>query len=148
MTPLRIAAVAASILMLNALTACRKDVVVDPAWAAVPLPVETGWIPNHAMADAGAELFAANCSACHYIGGEDVDAGLGPNLQGVTRRRDATWIRAMIANPDSMLATDSIAGRLYDEYGIRMLNVGAGEAEVRALVEFLWRADHGAADGA
>ena len=143
MTPLRIAALAASTLILNGLTACRKDVVTDPAWAAVPLPAEIGWIADDAMADAGADLFAANCSACHYIGGEDVDAGLGPNLQAVTRRRDATWIRAMIANPDSMLASDSIAARLYDEYGIRMLNVRAEPAEVRALIEFLWRADHG-----
>lgn len=133
--------------MMSGLAACRKEIVADPAWASVALPAETGWSPDHAMADTGADLFAANCSACHYIGGEDVEAGLGPNLQGVTRRRDATWIRAMIANPDSMLATDSIAGRLYDEYGIRMLNVDAGQAEVRALVEFLWRADRGAPGG-
>ncbi len=94
------------------------------------------------MADAGSELFRASCSACHYIGGDDPEAGLGPNLAGVTRRRAMPWIQGMISNPDSMVASDSIAGALRDEYGIQMLNVGASAAEVRALIEFLWRADH------
>jgi len=52
----------------------------------------------------------------------------------------------MIANPDSMLVSDTVAARLYDEYGVRMLNVGADAAEVRALLEFLWRADRGGPD--
>ena len=75
--------------------------------------------------------------------GEDPDAGLGPNLAGVTERRDIGWIRAMISHPDSMLEADTTAARLYGEYGVRMLNVGADDAEVRALLEFLWRADRG-----
>jgi len=98
------------------------------------------------MADEGAALFRRNCAACHYIGGEDAEAGLGPNLGGVTLRRTPGWIRAMIANPDSMLVSDTVAARLYDEYGVRMLNVGADAAEVRALLEFLWRADRGGPD--
>ncbi len=95
------------------------------------------------MADEGATVFRDVCSACHYIGGDDPDAGLGPNLQGVTLRREPAWIRTMIANPDSMIASDSIAARLYDEYGVWMVNGGVTAAEVRALLEFLWRADRG-----
>lgn len=95
------------------------------------------------MADAGASLFRRTCSACHYIGGDDPEAGLGPNLAGVTLRRGPDWIRSMIANPDSMVAADTITSRLYSEFGVRMLNVGATPAEVRAVIEFLWRADRG-----
>lgn len=142
MTRLRFAALVTSLAIMNALSACRKGAEVDPAWADRPLPSPERVI-DASMADAGAALFRQNCSACHYIGGEDPDAGLGPNLEGVTLRRDPAWIRAMISNPDSMTANDTIAARLHDEYGIRMLNVGATPAEVRALVEFLWRADRG-----
>jgi len=135
-------ALAASVCILTTSTACRNPVPVDPAWAERPLPADTLMV-DQAMADAGAGLFAANCSACHYLGGEDPEAGLGPNLAGVTERRDIEWIRAMISHPDSMLAADTTAVRLYGEYGIRMLNVGADDSEVRALLEFLWRADRG-----
>jgi mono/diheme cytochrome c family protein len=142
MTRIRIAALVASLVAATALSACREVAEVDPDWADRPLPSPDGALDVR-MADAGASLFRRNCSACHYIGGPDPDAGLGPNLQGVTFRRNTAWIRSMIANPDSMLDADTITGRLYEEYGIAMLNVGATPAEVRALVEFLWRADRG-----
>jgi mono/diheme cytochrome c family protein len=142
MTRLRIKTLVTSLAIVTGLSACRKGSDVDPSWADRPLPSSERLIDAR-MADAGASLFRQNCAACHYIGGDDPEAGLGPNLEGVTHRRDPIWIRSMIANPDSMLDADTISGRLFDEYGIRMLNVGAEPAEVRALLEFLWRADRG-----
>lgn len=132
---------AASLCILHLGVACRQPSVLDPEWASTPLPA-SGHVANPEMADAGSEIFRSNCSACHYIGGDDAEAGLGPNLAGVTRRRALPWIQGMITNPDSMTATDSIASRLRADYGIQMLNVEASPAEVRALIEFLWRADH------
>ncbi len=137
---------AASLFILHAGVACRQSPELDTEWATRSVPAE-GHQVDQEMADVGSEIFRTNCSACHYIGGDDPEAGLGPNLAGVTARRTMAWLRGMIANPDSMVAADSIAGALRDEYGIQMLNVGASPAEVRALIEFLWRADHPGAGG-
>lgn len=132
-------------LLVLALTACDPGLGVDPAWANVPLP-DPGWTVRSEMADVGAELYARNCTACHALDGDGI---VGPNLRDVTRRRSPEWIRAMIAHPDSMLANDSIAAGLLEEYQIPMVNRRLDDARVRAVVEFLWRADHppGAAAG-
>jgi len=94
------------------------------------------------MADVGAELFRRNCVACHSVGGGDV---VGPDLSGVTRRRSPDWIRGMIARPDSMIRVDPVAGALLIQYQVPMPNRRLDPARVRAVVEFLWRADHGPA---
>jgi len=142
MTRLRIATLVASIGMVCGLSACRQAVEADPAWAAVDLPADPHTV-DPGMANAGADLFRTKCTACHYIGGEG--GGLGPNLQGVTKRRSQTWMRAMIANPDSMLANDSTAKALLEQYGVRMIGVGAQPAEIRAILEYLWWRDRGQA---
>jgi len=141
MTPLRIAPLFASVGIMCGLTACGQASEADPAWADRHLPVVPHTVDVE-MANVGADLFRTNCAACHYIGGEA--AGLGPNLDGVTERRTQAWIRAMIAHPDSMIDNDSIAGALYEEYGLRMLNVGVSPAEVRAIQEYIWWRDRSA----
>jgi hypothetical protein len=49
----------------------------------------------------------------------------------------------MVARPDSMLRVDGVAQALLLEYQVPMLNRELDEARVRAILEFLWRADHG-----
>jgi len=95
---------------------------------------------SDSMADVGAELFRRNCAACHSLGGGDV---VGPDLAGVTTRRPIEWIRGMVARPDSMLRVDGVAQAMLLEYQVPMLNRELDEARVRAILEFLWRADHG-----
>jgi len=109
-------------------------------YAASPLPAP-GTPVDDVLADLGADVFRARCSACHAVAGE---AKLGPNLSGVTRRRDLPWIRAMILRPDSMTADDPVASALKAEYGVQMLVTGeVTPAHVRAVIEFLRRADEG-----
>lgn len=114
---------------------------MDPAWGALPLP-EVGYTAVDSVADVGAELFRRNCVGCHAYG-DDI---IGPDMTGVTLRRSQPWIRAMVSNPDSMLAVDSVAQALLLEYQIPMLNRRLDPARVRAILEFLWRADHGPTD--
>jgi protein SCO1/2 len=120
------------------LAACDPELGVDPGWASAPLP-EAGVAVSDSMADVGAELFRRNCAACHSLGGGDV---VGPDLSGVTTRRPIEWIRGMVARPDSMLRVDGVAQALLLEYQVPMLNRELDEARVRAILEFLWRADH------
>ncbi|MDT8341631.1 MAG: cytochrome c [Longimicrobiales bacterium] len=118
--------------------ACDPGFEVDPGWGTLPLP-EPGYAPRGDVADVGAALFRRNCVACHALGGGD---GVGPDLRGVTRRRSIGWVRAMIARPDSMLRVDATAAALLRRYQVPMPNRRLDPPRVRAIVEFLWRADH------
>ena len=96
---------------------------------------------DDALADLGADVFRTRCSACHVVAGE---AKLGPNLAGVTRRRELSWISAMILRPDSMTVDDPVASALKAQYGVQMMVTGeVTPAHVRAVIEFLRRADAG-----
>lgn len=137
---LRLRPAALSLALFAALCAsgCDPDLGVDPAWGGFPLP-DPGQPVDDAMADVGAELFRRNCVACHSVGGGSV---VGPDLKGVTVRRSQAWIRGMIARPDSMLRVDPVAQELLAQYQVPMLNRELDPARVRAVMEFLWRADH------
>lgn len=133
----RIALAAAAVALSGA---CDPQLGVDPAWGTLPLPGPgADHMVDPMMADVGAELFRRNCVACHSLGGGSV---VGPDLRGVTTRRSPAWIRGMIARPDSMLRVDSVAQALLVHYQVPMLNRELDAARVRAVMEFLWRADH------
>lgn len=123
--------------------ACERGPVLDPALADAPLPSLTTPIDQE-LADAGAWYFRRNCSACHHVGG--TDALIGPNLAGVTQRREMPWIAAMIRRPDSMIMHDSTARALLEQYKVPMANRELDGARIRAVIEFLRRADHGPAN--
>ena len=125
------------------LAACERGPTLDPALADAPLPALADAIDRE-LADAGAWYFRRNCAACHRLGGE---ALIGPDLAGVTERRDMRWLAAMIRRPDSMLVADSVAGALLGAYQIPMTTRGLDGARIRAILEFLRRADRGASSG-
>jgi mono/diheme cytochrome c family protein len=58
-----------------------------------------------ASPDAGKQLFAANCAACHGAGGE---GGVGPSLQGIAQRKTLAETVAFIKAP-----TGSVMPKLY-----------------------------------
>jgi protein SCO1 len=84
----------------------------------------------------GEYLFASRCSACHSLGQGDK---MGPDLLGVTARRERTWLLRYIQVPDQVLASgDPIAKALYQKYqNVRMPNVSLGGADVQAIVSYL-----------
>lgn len=131
--------VAVAALVLFGLVGCDVGVDLDPALADAPMPALYDPIDAE-LADAGAWLFQHNCSACHHIGSTSM---IGPDLAGVTERRTLDWIAAMIRRPDSMLVADTTAQRLLIEYQVPMADRRLDGARVRALVEFLRRADIG-----
>lgn len=68
----------------------------------------------------GEELFAGKgCVACHKIGGGKL---VGPDLKGVTARRDEKWIKKMILRPDVMVKEDEIAKKMLGETFVPMPN--------------------------
>ncbi len=97
--------------------------------------------PAPPSATAGEALFRARCVACHTVGLGDL---VGPDLRGVTLRRDRGWLIRWIVAPDRMLASgDPTAAEQLARYGVPMPNLGVTEAEAAALVAYLESAGAG-----
>jgi protein SCO1/2 len=88
-------------------------------------------------------LFRTRCAACHTIGSETVGGPekqpLGPDLFGVTQRRDRAWLTRWLAEPDKMLAEqDPLALSLLAAYNnVAMPNLRLGSAEIEDLLTFI-----------
>jgi protein SCO1/2 len=124
----------------------RNSAVDDPQFLSSTIGTFLGWRNqkqgrNYAEArplnvGQGEYLFGSRCSACHTIGqGEKI----GPDLAGVTARRERGWLARYVQQPDRMLAEkDPIATEPYEKYqNARMPNVSLGAADVAAVLSYL-----------
>ena len=106
--------------------------------------------PQRRSLSLGGALFEGRCSACHTIGeGLDTADGkpragreepmMGPDLLGVTKRRDRAWLARLLKEPDKMLAErDPIVMELYAKYNnVPMPNLRLSEVEVQALIDYM-----------
>lgn len=99
-----------------------------------------------AVAKRGQSLFQnRGCTGCHSIG---KGKRSGPDLAGVTQRRDLDWLRRWIKNPTPMFETDSIAKALLAQYNnTRMPNLRLKDDEVEALLQYIQQESDKAAAG-
>jgi cytochrome c2 len=102
----------------------------------LPIAEEKVEKENLSVIEWGKELFEIKyCSECHTIG-EGVE--VGPDLIGVTKRRDFEWLKRMILNPEEMEQTDPIAKELYQEYEeMGMVVEELTEEEVEAIIRYI-----------
>ena len=84
----------------------------------------------------GAYLYRTRCQACHTMGMGD---RLGPDLRGVASARDPAWLARWIREPNRMIAErDPIAMALLPRFNnLPMPNLGLGEVEVTAIVDYM-----------
>jgi len=96
-----------------------------------------------APASAGAEepsaialLFGKKCSGCHSIGQGD---RTGPDLLGVTERRDVAWLTGFIRSPGQYLdrGDPTASGLLQKFNNVRMPDQPLTDSELSALFEYL-----------
>lgn len=61
------------------------------------------------------QVWASRCGTCHTVGrGDDV----GPDLQGITDRREPDWLISFIQSPTALIeAGDEIAVELFERFG-------------------------------
>ncbi len=90
--------------------------------------------------EGGQAIFEEKCIICHTIGGGTL---VGPDLQGVTTRRDNAWLSRWILEPDAMIAEgDPIATELLAEFNnVPMINQALTEAQVAAVIAYLAQAE-------
>lgn len=95
----------------------------------------------------GRVLFEQLCVSCHSIGGGD---RVGPDLAGVTQRRDDAWLARMIREPDALIAEgDPVVTNLVKRFnGVIMPRLGLDEAKTSAILAHLEAAGSGAASKA
>lgn len=98
--------------------------------------------PVHQNADEGKTIYQVKCAGCHTIGGGKL---VGPDLMGVTQRRDPQWLAQFILDPEVLFAArDPSASELLKEYNnLKMPNTGLTEAEVTAVIAYLESVDGG-----
>ena len=84
----------------------------------------------------GERLFRTRCESCHTIGS---GPGLGPDLAGITERRERPWLARWITDPDEMVKEgDPVAMQLVRDWpGIRMPNLGLETTEAEAILAFI-----------
>jgi protein SCO1/2 len=81
----------------------------------------------------GEYMFRTRCAACHTIGKGD---SVGPDLAGLTTRREKAWVARYLREPEKMLAEkEPIATALYEQYKqVRMPNLALSDDEIGAIL--------------
>ena len=82
--------------------------------------------------------FESKCLACHSITGGDK---VGPDLYGVTKRRDEAWLTRWLKSPEQMLQSDAAAKAMLDKCKIPMPNQGLSDDEIKQYIAYFKWAD-------
>ncbi len=115
-----------------------------PALGVLMSIILSGPIPQSKAAETGEEIFGNLCAACHTIGKGKL---VGPDLAGVTSRRDASWLVRQIQEPDVLIEeNDPIAMQLLKESDdMEMPSLDLSDEEVAAVIAYLKNTEQQAA---
>jgi len=109
----------------------RIGILVAGLWTCLSRPVVAD------VQDAGS-FFRQNCSACHTIGGGHI---IGPDLQGVTKRKDRAWLVKFLQSPKAMVDSgDPYAAQLVQDAPGHMVMptvVGMSPDLANALLDYI-----------
>lgn len=108
-------------------------------WVSPPRETDYANAPDLRDISRGEQIFRGRCSSCHTVTGNELAGALGPDLLGVTRRREQRWLLDWLKAPDQMLKKkDPIAMALYKQYdNLAMPNMRLHQEEAQALLDYL-----------
>jgi len=96
--------------------------------------IEATAAPTDPEAARGKLDFESKCLACHSVG---EGKKLGPDLEGVTKRRTDAWLTRWLKAPEKMLESDADAKALLREFNnIPMPNQSLSDAEIRQYIKY------------
>ncbi len=107
-----------------------------PGLGGLMIVIWLGPIKHSKAAETGQQIFQEICAPCHTIGkGKTV----GPDLAGVTSRREESWLKRQIKEPDKLIAEkDPIAMKLLQEAdNVPMPRLELSDGDVATIIEFL-----------
>ena len=89
-----------------------------------------------ALAQQGRYVFEnRGCNTCHRVGG---GALIGPDLAGVTQRRDDRWLGTWLKDPAAVVAKDPKLQEWTHEFGdIIMPDQNLSDDEIKALIAYM-----------
>jgi len=87
----------------------------------------------------GEQIYRTRCSICHTLTGNELAGALGPDLLGVTQRREERWLYDWLKAPDQMLKKkDPIAMEMYERYNkLAMPNMRLNQKEAQQLLDYI-----------
>jgi copper(I)-binding protein len=108
-------------------------------WKAKPVGESYANAPKLRNIPRGEQLYRTRCATCHSITGNELANALGPDLMGVTQRRDEVWLLNWLRAPDQMLEQkDPIAMTLYNQYNqLAMPNMRLNQQEATDLLTYI-----------
>ncbi len=114
---------------------------MDPDWRDKPQPAATTAATSTSVQTAmpalpGVAMYRKLCMACHTIGKGD---RVGPDLAGVSARRDHDWLVALISEPEKMRrAGDKTLLELTAKFkGTNMPNLGLSLTDAAELIAYI-----------
>ena len=86
--------------------------------------------------DDGEQIFKTNCISCHTIGGGRL---IGPDLEGITKKRKADWLKKWINSSSDFIASgDADAIAIFEEYNkVAMTSFYFEDEDMDALLAYL-----------
>lgn len=126
----------------------RSLIMLRPQFLSASLPISLlaiclGSFLAHSQARAasvsvqeGKKIVTQQCSACHTIG---EGTRVGPDLAGVTKRREEGWLKRQIKEPDKLIAEkDPIVMQLLKESNnVPMIPLGLTDLQVESVIAYL-----------
>jgi mono/diheme cytochrome c family protein len=113
-------------------SARKRPVAVQPIVHEVPYPPPA----TTPLGQQGRYVFTnRGCNTCHRIGGGNL---IGPDLAGVTQRRNDRWLATWLKDPAAMMAKDPQLQAWSREFGdIIMPNQNLSDDDINAVIAYL-----------
>ena len=108
-------------------------------WKAAPKGDSYANAPKLRNMTRGEQIYRTRCVSCHSLTGHELAGALGPDLLGVTQKRDRQWLLDWLKAPDQMLKKkDPIAMALYKQYNnLAMPNMRLNQQEAVDLIDYM-----------